>query len=241
MAGRRDGGTAGRLALVALLVGAPALQAQVGHPPEKSPYRDVLRGSSFSLVYGHLGGDGGQIGVGPHNGPTYGVRFDFRMSGFIQGGVTASYMDLERLIVDADDSVATRVKGPVDQSVVLIEAGLQFNITGGKTWHRLQPFFGGALGYALSSDTKADTSGFEFGKRFSVSPGVGARYFLSDRLILRFETRRHFWKLKYPAAFQEEPDDQPGDSDNSNAVLGPGKLSEWTSGWWFMGGLSFSF
>jgi hypothetical protein len=99
----------------------------------------------------------------------------------------------------------------------------------------------GGLGYALSSDTRADTSGFEFGKRFSVSPGVGLRYFLGDRLMVRLEARRHFWKLKYPAAFQDEPDDEPGTSDDSNAVLGPGKLSEWTSGWWLMAGIGFSF
>ena len=225
-----------------ILCVAPAA-AQVGHPPAQSPYRDVLHGSSVSPLFGYLGGDGGKLGIGPHGGMTYGVRYDFRMSGFIQAGLSAHYMDLERLIVDADDSVATRVTGPVKQSVVLIEAALQFNITGGKTWHGIQPFATAGLGYALSSSTKADTSGFEFGKRFSVSPGLGLRYFLGDRINLRLETRRHFWKLKYPSAYQDEPDDQPGavDVDESNAVITDGKLDEWTSGWWFIGGIGISF
>src|SRR5688500_7847171 len=120
MAGR---GLAAGLALI--LVAANA-QGQVGHPPGQSPYRDVRYGKSITPLFGHLGGDGGEARVGPHSGNTYGVRFGFRMSGFIEGGLSASYMDLERFIVDADDSVATRVSGPVKQSVVLIEAALQF-------------------------------------------------------------------------------------------------------------------
>ena len=127
------------------LAGATA-QGQVGHAPSRSPYRDVRFGTSITALFGNLGGDGGEAHVGPHNGNTYGVRFGFRMSGFIEGGLSLSYMDLERFIVDADDSVATRVSGPVEQNVVTIEAVLQFNLTGGMTWHNIQPFFIGGLG-----------------------------------------------------------------------------------------------
>ena len=225
--------------LVTMLAGS--VEAQVGHPPERSPYRDVRFGSSLTPIFGRLGGDGGEAGVGPHNGNTYGIRFGFRMSGFIEGGVSATYMDLERLIVDADDSVATRVSGPVSQSVVMIEAALQFNLTGGKTWHNIQPFFTGGVGYNFSSSTDADTSGFEFGKRFSISPGIGARYFLGQRVQLRVELRRHFWKLKYPDSFLDEPEEEPGTEDDPNAVIPGGKDNEWASGWWVMGGIGFSF
>lgn len=235
MAGR--GVTAG----VLLTLLAATAQGQVGHSPTRSPYRDVRFGSSVTPIFGYLDGDGGEARVGPHGGNTYGVRFGFRMSGFIEGGISASYMDLQRFIVDPDDSVATRVSGPVDQSVVLLEAALQFNVTGGKTWHNIQPFFTGGLGYALSSSTDADSSGFEFGKRFSISPGVGMRYFLGQRLQLRLEARRHFWKLKYPASFLEEPDEEPGSEDDPNAVIPSGKDNEWASGWWIMGGIGFSF
>jgi hypothetical protein len=192
-------------------------------------------------MFGTLGGDGGEARVGPHSGNTYGLRFGFRMSGFIEGGLSLSYMDLERFIVDADDSVATRVSGPVKQNVVTIEAALQFNLTGGKTWHNIQPFFTGGLGYAFGSSTDADTSGFEFGKRFSISPGVGLRYYLGQRVQLRLEARRHFWKLKYPASFLEEPEEEPGSEDDPNSVITSGKDNEWASGWWLMGGIGFSF
>ena len=228
-------------ATLALCLCVSPLAAQVGHAPGKSPYRDILHGSAWSLVYGDLGGDGGKLGIGPHNGPTYGVRYDFRMSGFIQAGLSATYMDLERLIVDADDTPATRVKGPVAQSVVTIEAALQLNLTGAKTWHRLQPFLTGGLGYALSSSTKADTSGFKFGNRFSISPGIGLRIYPSSRLHLRPEARQHYWKLKYPTAFQDEPADVVGAIGNPDAVITDKKLNEWASAWWLMAGVGFSF
>jgi hypothetical protein len=241
MVGWRSRGLEVTLVLGLLAAAFQDGRAQVGHSPAGSPYRDVIRGSSFSLLFGHLGGDGGELRIGPHGGNTYGVRYDFRMSGFIQGGFSAAYMDLERLVIDADDSVATRVSGPVEQNIVMVEAALQFNITGGKTWHNIQPFFTGGIGYNFSSTTESDTSGFDFGKRFSISPGVGLRYYLGDRLHIRLEARRHFWKLKYPSSFEQEPADQPGDSENSNAVITNGKLDEWVSGWWTFGGIGFSF
>lgn len=236
-------GPAGRgpALVLALLLASGPVAAQVGHPPAKSPYRDILHGSSWSLIYGHLGGDGGKLGIGPHGGPTYGVRYDFRMSGFIQAGLSATYMDLERLIVDADDTPATRVKGPVAQSVVSIEGALQLNITGAKTWHGLQPFLTGGLGYALSSTTRSDTSGFKFGNRFSISPGIGLRFYPTSRLHVRVEARQHFWKLKYPAAYEDEPADVTGAVGNPDAVITDKKLNEWANGWWIMGGIGFSF
>lgn len=235
MAGR------GLIAGTLLSLVAASAQGQVGHPPGQSPYRDVRFGSSLTAVFGNLGGDGGEARVGPHHGNSYGLRYGFRMSGFIEGGLSLSYMDLERFIVDPDDSVATRVSGPVEQNVVTIEAALQFNLTGGKTWHNIQPFLTGGLGYAFSSSTDADTSGFEFGKRFSISPGAGLRYYLGRRLQLRLEARRHFWKLKYPASFLEEPEEEPGTEEDPNAVITSGKDNEWVSGWWLMGGIGFSF
>jgi hypothetical protein len=235
MAGR------GLIAGVLLTLVAGAAQGQVGHPPARSPYRDVRFGSSVTGLFGHLGGDGGEARVGPHDGNSYGVRFGFRMSGFIEGGLSLSYMDLQRFIVDPDDSVATRRTGPVEQNVVTVEVALQFNLTGGKAWHNIQPFFTGGLGYAFSSSTDGDTTGFEFGKRFSISPGVGLRYHIGQRMHLRLETRRHFWKLKYPASFLEEPDEEPGTDDDSNAVISGPKDNEWASGWWIMGGIGFSF
>src|SRR5262245_3147959 len=130
------------LALAAAMVvtaPVPAL-AQVGHAPTSSPYRDIRKGHSITVTYGHFGGDGGDFGIGPHDGPIYGIHYDIRTSGTIMAGLGVARGDLQRLIVDPFVERVNRVSGPVDQTVTFADFNLQFNITGGKTWHRLAPF-----------------------------------------------------------------------------------------------------
>src|SRR5215211_1446108 len=64
-----------------------SLVAQVGHPPRSSPYRDIRKGHTFTALGGYFSGDGGQFGIGPHDGVVYGVRYDIRTGGTIQLGV----------------------------------------------------------------------------------------------------------------------------------------------------------
>ncbi|HXI20018.1 MAG TPA: hypothetical protein VNH46_02985, partial [Gemmatimonadales bacterium] len=192
--------------ILALALGAGSpLAAQVGHTPASSPYQDILRGKSVTFLYGDIGGDGGRIGVGPHHGPSYGARFDVRVSGPLQFGVSLSRAKLERLVVSAADSVKTRVKGPVDQDLTMIELALQLNLTGSKTWHHLAPYVAGGVGYAHGSSLPAgaprDSSGYNFGGKLYIAPTAGVRIFLGQTVHLRLEARQLFWKLSYPLSY----------------------------------------
>ncbi|MGH7701847.1 MAG: hypothetical protein ACREMO_02045 [Gemmatimonadales bacterium] len=179
---------------------ASSVAAQVGHPPSGSPYRDILQGQSLTFLVGSFAGDGGKLGIGPHQGTVYGIRYDIRLSNPLQVGFSITRGKLERFIVDADDSVATRRKGPVSQSLVATEMALQWNLTGKKTWHGLAPYFGGSVGVAFAGDTRADTSGYRFGTKIVVGPNIGFRFFVTRRLHLRAEARQSYWKLKYPTS-----------------------------------------
>lgn len=234
-----------RLAALALVVSLP-LSAQVGHDPGRSPYRDILRGKSLTALVGDLGGDGGRIGVGPHNGRTYGLRFDIRIGTPVHFAVSVARAEAERFVVSADDSVATRRKGPVDQALTMFEAGMQLNLTGKKSWHRLAPFLGVAVGYAdgenLPASAPQDSSGYNFGGKLYLVPSAGVRVLLSNSLQLRFEARQLFWKLNYPLSYTAEPAAEPStDPDNPNAVLPSGKRDEWSGGREFRLGLGFAF
>ena len=228
--------------LPGLLTLASLARAQVGHPPQSSPYRDIRKGHTFTLMGGYFSGDGGAFNIGPHSGAVFGVRYDVRSGSTIQLGLEVSRGDLDRFIVDPFVRLADRKTGPVSQSLTLVDAGLQFNITGGKSWHRIAPFVGAGAGLALAGDTPADTSQYDFGRKFYLAPLAGFRLFLSDRLHLRGEARATFWKLNYPATFQQEPVAEPGTVQNPNAVIPPGgKLSEWTTSSWLQVGLGYSF
>jgi hypothetical protein len=239
---RRSGHrTTGWLALT-LLLGASPVFAQVGHPPQSSPYRDIPKGHAVTATFGQFGGSGGRFGIGPHDGKVYGLRYDLRTGSTLQLGLGFARGTLQRLIVNPFVELANRVSGPVDQTVTFAEANLQFNLTGGKSWHRLAPFIGSGVGLTFPSGTPADTSGFELGKKVYLAPFAGVRIFVTDRLSLRGEARVVFYKLKYPSTFQDEPVLEPGNPpDNSNAVITDGNTSEWTTSSWLLVGLSYSF
>jgi hypothetical protein len=137
--------------------------------------------------------------------------------------------------------LANRTSGPVKQSVTFADITLQFNVTGGKSWNRIAPFASAAVGLAFAGDTPADTSGYDFGRKFYVAPSAGFRLFLSGRLHLRGEARAVFWKLNYPTTFQGEPPEEPGTPENPNAVIPGDNLSEWTASPWLQVGLGYSF
>jgi hypothetical protein len=211
--------------------------AQVGHPPGRSPYRDIPKGHTLTPIVGAFGGTGGRFEIAPHDGMLFGARYDIRTSYALQMGVLAARGKLERMIVDPFVPVAERVSGPVDQNVTFVEADLQLNLTGGKTWNRLAPFVAAGVGLTFAEDTPADTSGFELGHKIYFAPHAGFRFFVTDRIHLRGDARVVFWKLNYPTRFTQPPTDDP----SSPPVIDDGNVSQWDTSYWFQAGLGISF
>jgi hypothetical protein len=224
-----------------LLIGGVApVRAQVGHPPNASPYRDIRHGHTLALMAGYFSGDGGQFNIGPHDAAVYGIRYDIRTSRTLQLGLGVAHNKLQRFIVDPFVTLANRRTGPVKQPVTFIDLSVQFNVTGGKTWHRLAPYGALTAGLAIAGSTAADTSRYNFGKKIYFAPAAGFRLFLTDRLHLRAEARATFWKLNYPTTFQQEPVQEPGTPQNPNAVITGTSLTEWTTSSWLQAGLGYS-
>ena len=226
-----------RMTLALVLLGPGTLLAQVGHPPGRSPYHDIPKGHAVTPFAAIFGGTGGRFGIAPHDGTAFGLRYDIRTGHALQMGLLAGRGELERMIVDPFVAVAERVSGPVDQSVTFVEADLQLNLTGGKTWNRLAPFVAAGVGLTFPEDTPADTSGFELGRKIYFAPHAGARFFITDRLHLRADARVIFWKLSYPASFTREPPEETG----APPVIDDDGVSEWTTSSWLQAGLGFSF
>ena len=220
-----------------LLAVVSTADAQVGHRPSDSPYRDIYKGHTFTPVAGWIGGKGGEFRIAPHQGVFYGFRYDVRTASALQFGLQVGQAELDRLIVDPFVEVADRVSGPVQQRLSFVELDLQLNLTGGKTWHRLAPYVGLGGGLAFASGTAADTSGFELGNKFYFAPHAGLRVFVTPRLHLRGEARLGFWKLNYPDSFTQPPPEEP----SSPPVITDGEVSQWSTVPWFQAGLGYSF
>lgn len=220
----------------ALLWLGSTLAAQVGHDPAGSPYRTLRYSQFIGLTGGLFNGNGGAIGVAPHHGATLGLRFDFFSAGTLSLGFAATYGDLQRRLVDPTKPIATAVTGPIKQPSGMAELLIQFNATGGKTWHGIAPYVSGAVGIVLAGKTPQDSSGFRFRTRFALTPGIGARVFLSDRLFLRLEARTAFWSVKYPASFRASPSTDP---TQPPVLASPQK--EWLANGWYTIGVAYAF
>ena len=213
------------LVLLALTLGLAAsssrrLAAQVGVRPTRSPYRDIQRGTGWTFMGGQVGGDGGPLGLSPNTGISYGLRFDARFSGLLQGFVGLEYLGLERMVLNPDDSVVNRFSGPIDAPVWIPAIGLQLNLTGPKTWRHIAPFAAVTFGAAIGEHSAEDTSAFDFGTKLLIAPSGGARIFIGQRIHMRVEAIWYMWKMKYPPDWLHEPDAEiPASGEPSNAPI----------------------
>ncbi len=207
------------LALFGLVVASPA-GAQVGNDPATSPYRELRRGRFIEGMAGWMGGDGGEIPVGPRDGFLVGGRIDFRSKNSVQVSLGGWYANTVRNIVDADDSVATRVKEPpISADLYGVEGAVQFNMMGAKTYNGLAPYVAVGFGAVWGEHTPAaDTSGYFFDTKAYIVPILGTRYFLAQDVFLKLEYRLYLWKIYYPPSYSFEPADEPGSGLDFNAV-----------------------
>jgi hypothetical protein len=165
-------------ALLALPLAAAPLQGQseVGHDPEHSPYHDLRATHQFTFSAGYLAGGGGRIGIGPRQGPLFGVRYSLNL-GAVELRLGVHGANLQRHIVDPTAPADKRDAGVTRQQVFISDAGFSLRLTGAKTWHGLMPYFGGSLGVAAGSSVLQDNSGFTFSTRFMWGPHLGIRYY----------------------------------------------------------------
>lgn len=213
-----------------LCLAATPLVGQVGHDPSTSPFGDIRTTSALEVYVGQAFGSGGPIPVAPRDGQVFGARVMLRARSTLGIGFGGWVANTQRSIVDANAPVASRISGPVDHRLVAGEATVQFNLTGGKHWHRLAPFTGVSLGLAKGEATpSADTSGYSFGTKFFFAPMVGTRVILGPRTYLKVEGRLAFWNIKYPGSYSQEPSLDPGTEENPNAVNPTGRRGQYVT------------
>jgi len=211
------------------------LSGQVGHDPSHSPYRDVRRGATLVLTFGHLGGSRGGPGVGISDGPTGGLRYEASF-GALGAALGIAYGHTTRFVVDPTKDSVSRKSGPFDTDVVLADAALQLSLTGRKTWHGLAPYVGGALGVAVGGGSPPDPSGYNFGNKLTLAPQAGVRWYPARRVSVRADFRLVLWKLRYPLGYK-----QPSPVDGGRVLPLDASLDEWTSHPWITIGLGWTF
>src|SRR5207244_12283593 len=136
----------------------------------------IPRGGVAVLTAGYLGGSRGRVDVGLSDAPSFGLRYEAGLAGAIGVSFGVAYAQTTRFVVDPTKDSASRKSPLFDNDVVLADAGLQLVLTGRKTWHRFAPYLGGSIGVALGGGSPRDTSGYDFGSKFTFAPEAGVRW-----------------------------------------------------------------
>ena len=139
-------------------------------------------------------------------------------------------------------SLANRRSGPVQQSVTFAEVALQFNLTGGKTWHRHRAVrrpaaWAGALPAArrptpavrVRQASSILLPASAFGSSSASGSTSGSR---PGRLLEAEVSRPHS---------RQEPVEEPGTPTNPTRSSPVEQADEWTSSPWLQAGLGIRF
>ncbi len=186
-----------------------------------SPYDFVETSQALRIFAGAVLTDRGVIDTGPASGYAAGIGYNIRISGPFNLDARAAFLPTERRVYDltAADSadiaenprVGLEQLGTADLSLLLVDASIRFDITGPRTWHRIQPYALLGIGGAF---TVAEDNAVEEGLPTNVDlrvrfrngvtghVGLGAELYLSDQLTLRADARDLLWKVHTPDGFR---------------------------------------
>ena len=174
--------------------------AQVGHPPDRSPYIDLEFKQEATLFSGYYNAAKDPAGVLPRGGPMVGARYDLRLGGPAYLTVKAAGVLSDRTVLDPSAASAERDLGSRSSPVFLADLGLTVNLTGQKSYRRLVPVVAGAIGIA-SDFRSADVGQVEFGTPFALSYGAGIKWVPGGRTQWRLDVTNYVHKIKYPDSY----------------------------------------
>ena len=97
------------------------------------------------------------------------------------------------------------------------------------------PYLSGSFGLAFGHDPRADTSGYRFGSKLTIAPGVGVRWYPARRISVQADARAVFWKLSYPITYKDLA------ADGSRVRMVAASESEWTTHSWLSLGVGWTF
>lgn len=198
------------IAAVALL--ATGAGAQVGYPPERSPYRDLEFRQELTLLTGYYAASKDPAGVAPQSGPMVGLRYDVRVGGPASLTARVARVFSERAVINPLLAAPQRDLGTQSWPLYLSDVGLTIALTGQKSLHHLVPVLGAGVGVA-SDFRKEDVGGFRIGTTFAMNFGAGVRWVPGGSFQLRADVTDHLFQISYPTTYYVPP-------TSGGAVLG---------------------
>jgi hypothetical protein len=183
-----------------VLLAASTAGAQVGYPPERSPYRDVEYRQELTLLSGYYAASTDPAGVAPQSGPMLGARYDVRIGGPASLTARVARVFSERNVINPALAPGARLVSRDAWPLYLSDVGITLALTGQKSLHHLVPVLSAGAGIA-SDFKKADIGGFRVGTAFALNFGGGVRWVPGGSFQLRADVTDHLYQISYPGVY----------------------------------------
>ena len=198
-----------RFATVSILFSIAVANSAVAGQTIPSPYKFIENSQELAFFTGKSDVNPGQLGLGPRDATTFGGRWAPSF-GSLSLDLSGTWFDSKREVRDVLRPVDDRVIGESNIDILLFDARLRLNLTGGRTWHRLQPFvtFGGGLAFSSGVDRIVETVAampatqwYSFGTRITGTVTGGTNFHISNKISLRLEGVWNLWKIVTPVGW----------------------------------------
>jgi hypothetical protein len=192
-----------------LLLATSSASAQVGYPPDRSPYRDRDYNREWTYFGGHFSAERDPVGVAPTEGPMAGIRWQMYLTGPFYFGVRFAGASVERRIIDPSKRIDERDLGTEKVPMGFADFGLEMSLTGHKTWRGFAPFINGGLGFTADLRGKNDVGSYRFGVPFTMTFGTGLSYAPSRNWSLRLDWSHYIYRVQYPTTYYLKTTEDP--------------------------------
>jgi len=194
---------------ILIVVTASSAAAQVGHPPDRSPYRDRDYNRDWTFFGGRFNAERDPVGVAPTSGPIAGVRWQMHMTGPIYFGVRLAGASVDRTIIDPTKRIAERVVGTERVPLAFADAALELSLTGHKTWRGLAPFVNGGVGFVGDLRGANDVGSYRFGIPFTMTLGTGVSWAVARNWSVRLDWSHYVYRISYPTTYYLKTTEDP--------------------------------
>jgi len=175
-----------------------------------TPYDWIPRSLRLGVTGGYLDTNLTNLELGPQESFLLGLRGRARVSGPISLEFGTMYGESDRFAVDPRLATGPAPVDTVSSRWILAEAGMQFALTGNRTWNGVHPYLmlGGGFLVGIDeevSDALAGPADSDLRHDIEIMPsvqaGLGAEWLPSDRFGIALEARDHLWRITTPEGF----------------------------------------
>ena len=211
-----------------LAMAAPAQDTATIHI--ESPYVNFNQKHGIELFTGYFAGNTGDAHVGPQGSWQIGADYFLHIGGPAFAQARLTFAPSQRTSLDPAFPQTNFNPKTVSSPLYMFDVGIYGSVTGEKTWHKILPMLGFAIGVAYDPE-KPDVGGYAFGTKMYLGLGGGIAWRIKPRWVGRVDLWDYLWQLKYPSTYII--------SGNNGILPTSHSAHEWTNNGVFSIGVSY--